>query len=59
MSTDEVPAMSDIIEMARDLATQLQEDIALSKNREEHIRVTARANAATDLANMLLSSTDQ
>lgn len=58
MSTDEVPSMSDIIIMARALAMQLHEDIALSKNREEHIRVTARANAATKLANML-SSTEE
>jgi hypothetical protein len=31
------------------LAARLQEDIELSKTREEHIRVTARANEAAEL----------
>jgi hypothetical protein len=29
-----------------ELAARLQEDIVLAKSREEHIRLTARANAA-------------
>ena len=31
------------------LAARLQDDIELSKTREEHIRVTARANEAAEL----------
>lgn len=29
-----------------ELAARLQEDIVLAKSREEHVRLTARANAA-------------
>ena len=35
--------------LAERLAARLQEDIELSKTREEHIRVTARANEAAEL----------
>jgi hypothetical protein len=42
-----------IIEAARDLADKLTADIPFSKTREEHIRVTARANAALEIYNML------
>ena len=35
------------------LAARLQEDIPLSKTREEHIRVTARANEAAELLTIL------
>ena len=45
-----------LLEAASKLATDLSEDIALSKTREEHIRVTARANAAAALYNAMLSS---
>lgn len=45
-------------EAARSLATELTDDIRLSKDREEHIRVTARANAATALYNSLLKFTE-
>lgn len=45
--------MVKILEAARDLAEQLTADIPLSKTREEHIRVTARANAALEIYNML------
>jgi hypothetical protein len=34
------------IEKLEELAASLQEDIILAKSREEHIRLTARANAA-------------
>ena len=44
-----------IREAARELAEQLLADIQLSKTREEHIRVTARANAAAALYNTLIS----
>jgi hypothetical protein len=44
-----------IREAARELAEFLLADIQLSKTREEHIRVTARANAAAALYNTLIS----
>lgn len=43
-----------LLEAARALANDLASDIPLSKTREEHIRVTARANAAAALHNGLL-----
>ena len=42
--------------LAERLAARLQEDIALSKTREEHIRVTARANEAAELLVLLRSA---
>ena len=39
--------------LAERLAARLQEDIALSKTREEHIRVTARANEAAELLTVI------
>jgi hypothetical protein len=33
-----------------ELAARLQEDITLAKSREEHIRLTARANEAAAIA---------
>ena len=34
------------IEQLDELAARLQEDILLAKSREEHVRLTARANEA-------------
>lgn len=45
-----------LLEAARELANQLSSDIQLSTTREEHIRVTARANAAAALYNGLLTA---
>lgn len=42
-----------IIEAAARLSGELTADIIMSKTREEHIRVTARANAALELLHML------
>jgi hypothetical protein len=42
-----------ILEAARVLSEQLAADISLATTREEHIRVTARANAALEIYNML------
>lgn len=50
--------ISEFQEAARELAEELTDDIKLSKTREEHIRVTARANAATALHNSLLKFTE-
>ena len=45
--------MVKIIEAITQLSGELTADIPLAKTREEHIRVTARANAALELLNML------
>jgi len=42
--------MNNLTELAAELAARLQEDIILAKTREEHIRLTARANEAAHLA---------
>lgn len=44
-----------IREAARELAQSLLEDIPLCKTREEHIRITARANTAAALYNGLIT----
>jgi len=45
--------MSEIMELAEQLAARLKEDIPLSRTRDEHIRVTARANEAAWLLDKL------
>ena len=45
-----------LLEAARELADQLSKDIPLCTTREEHIRVTARANAAAALYNSMVSA---
>jgi hypothetical protein len=42
-----------IFEAARALADELRADIELCSTRAEHVRVTARANAAAELVEML------
>lgn len=44
------------IEAARALAEELSSDISKCSTREEHIRVTARANAAAAIYNGLLDN---
>lgn len=44
---------NNLLEVAEELARNLTDDIPLAKTREEHIRVTARANRATELVRML------
>jgi len=46
---------SNLASQARDLAARLHEDIVLARSREEHIRLTARANEAAALADALAS----
>jgi hypothetical protein len=46
-----------IEQLAARLAERLEESIPLSKTREEHIRVTARANEAAELLNVIRSQT--
>lgn len=45
----------EILEAARTLADELSKDIQLASTREEHIRVTARANAAAALYNGMVT----
>jgi hypothetical protein len=45
--------MSGLVALAQRLADRLREDIPLSRTRDEHIRVTARANEALELLNEL------
>jgi hypothetical protein len=40
-----MPGTNNLIKL-EELAARLQEDITLAKSREEHIRLTARANEA-------------
>lgn len=47
-----------ILEAASALAADLKADIPLAKTREEHIRVTARANAAAELVNLLSATVE-
>ena len=50
---------NNLLALAEELARDLTADIPLSKTREEHIRVTARANRATELFNLMTAeSTD-
>ena len=44
-----------LLEAARELSVQLEKDIPLCRTREEHIRVTARANAAAALYNSMMT----
>jgi hypothetical protein len=51
--------MSDkILDIAEELAKLLTADIPLAKTREEHIRVTARANHATELVNLIRAANE-
>jgi hypothetical protein len=45
----QMPGNNNVQKLAQDLAASLYDDIALAKTREEHIRITARANAAAEL----------
>jgi hypothetical protein len=47
--------LTPILETAREHAIRLQEDVKLASTRIEHVRVTARANEATNLLNALES----
>jgi len=45
----------DLVDKTRELAERLRQDIECSKTREEHIRVSARANEASLLLIELLA----
>lgn len=42
-----------LINQADELAIRIYEDIRLARTRDEHVRVTARANEARELANQI------
>lgn len=48
-----------IVSKTQELATRLRQDIECSKTREEHIRVSARANEAELLLRDLLQMLDE
>ena len=51
---------NNLLAIAEELARNLTDDIPLAKTREEHIRVTARANRATELFNLMTAeATDE
>jgi len=43
-----------LVDLARELAEELQSDIRLATHREEHVRVTSRANKALELYGYVL-----
>ena len=45
----QMTANNNLVSLAQELAANLHADIGLAKTREDHIRVTARANAAAEL----------
>lgn len=47
------------IEAARQLAEELTADIMQARTREEHIRVTARANSAVALLHALTDTSEE
>lgn len=44
-----------LLELAQRHAERLENDIKLARTRDEHIRVTARANEAAEMVNGLLA----
>jgi hypothetical protein len=50
---------SALLEFARALANQMNEDVKLASTRIEHVRLTARANEAAQLVAMLEERHDQ
>lgn len=48
-----------LLTVAEELAKNLTDDIPLAKTREEHIRVTARANRATELLRLLQTESEE
>lgn len=51
--------ITDIIEMASQLAERLSDDIRLASTRLEHVRATARANEAVNLLHELNTLTGE
>lgn len=51
-------ALTELLILAQLHADRLQEDIPLSSTRQEHVRVTARANEAAEIVNRLRAQTE-
>ena len=47
--------MNDLLHQAKEHASRLKNDIELCSTREEHIRISARANEADRLVEQLLN----
>lgn len=47
-----------LLEAARSLSVSLSDDIGLCSTREEHIRISSRANAAAALYNGMLTESN-
>lgn len=52
-----MPELTELLQTASLLADALRDDIPLARTREEHIRVTARANAARELVDKIFTLT--
>lgn len=55
----DVDVVEELLEMIEKHADRAAEDIKLARTRDEHIRVTARANEAREIAETLRSITDK
>lgn len=51
----QVKPMNKILASAKDLLERLLDDVSKAKTREEHIRITARANEAATIVSELES----
>ena len=54
----DIDGVEKFLELAERHAERTAEDIKLARTRDEHIRVTARANEAREIAETLRSITD-
>jgi len=55
----DIDMVEELLEMIDRHAERSADDIKLSRTRDEHIRVTARANEAAEIAARLRSITDK
>ena len=55
----DLDVVEELLEMIEKHADRAAEDIKLARTRDEHIRVTARANEAREIAETLRSITDK
>lgn len=55
----DVDVVEELLAMIDRHADRAADDIKLARTRDEHIRVTARANEAREIAETLRSITDQ
>ena len=53
----DIDLIEELLAITERHATRAAEDIGLSRTRDEHIRVTARANEAREIADKLRAAT--